>query len=664
MIFNHEKFLRLRSIVSSQDSLNVAFFCARLKKGYGVDLVVATQAQYLAAWGHKVKIYTLVNDGFFTSSFSQIGNIEVITLSTFRLNSTVSKIVCDVAIAHTDPFFELVLKMNSYVTKIAWDYGEPPPELFPEQVEQRKAQKEFRRLHHHLYHKAIAISNFVKEDMGLTKADVVYCGSDHLIIEHPQYEKLRGKLANLASSRGYSPNCLDKPFLLCVSRLGEIYSRYKGTNDLQELSRLTNMPIVLVGKSDTYKDVKHFKEQGLICIENPSNEQLISAYLDCSACVSLSRWEGYNLPLVEAIAVGRMSFALDLGAHKETGAKVASNINELSQVILDDLQRADQYTPPKTLYSWKENSHKLNSIIYETRLKHLSTILGDNSKTFVLPIINKTTLPRIKKLQSKANNYSLYFSNLQKLDLSILILSKDKINLLKPCLESIKQTIQHINYEILIGDTGSELSDTELYYKSIKDPVFYLGKYNFSIGNNYLASQARGRYILLLNNDTEAILPSIPEVIRVFEANQNQIGAVGCKLLYPNLRIQHAGVFICRHEPYKYIPEHVNKNCKSADHKVVCSQIVPAVTGACLFTNRQLFLDVGGLDSVYQEECQDIDYCFKLRDKYGLYSYYYADSTWIHKEGRTRSAKENLQDRNIFITRWQNFIDNNSLYSS
>lgn len=664
MSLNLGQFRKLRSLLSTRDSLDVAFFCARLLKGFGVDLVVAMQAQYLAAWGHRVRIYTLANDNFFAQDFARVGNISVTVLPPTQLESRLKNIVCDVAIAHTDPFFGLVLNsLPPYVTKIAWDYGEPPPELFPGEEAARRAQIEFRRANHYLFHKTVAISEFVKRDMRLEQAEVVYCGSDHLLLANLKYPKLSGRITELAIAKGYPPDCLKRPFLLCVSRLAPIYRNYKGTNDLAELSRLTGMPILLVGKSDSPDDVTHFKNQGLICLDNLSSEELLSAYLDCTACVSLSKWEGYNLPLVEAMILGRPAFALDLGAHPETGAQVAPDIPSLAALIKQQLASSDPYLPPPQLCSWRDNAQKLNNLLYETRLRHLAASLGESVKPFVRKLHSKTTLHRIRKLESKYTRTRFTYLKPEQIDLSILILSKDRVDLLQPCLESLQTALAGIQYEVLIGDTGSESATTEAYYKTLIHQVHYLGKYNFSSGNNDLARHARGKYLLLLNNDTEAILPSIKNIISALANPDNKIGVAGAKLVYPDFLIQHAGVYICPHEPYRYVGQHVYKNFGSADPHVLHSKIVPAVTGACLFTPKELFLRVGGLDTIYQEECQDIDYCFKLREQYGLHSYYCAESTWIHKEGRTRSVKESSNDRETFLERWKGFIDTYNLFS-
>ena len=496
--------LRLIIILKNHTSLDIALFCCRLLKGYGVDLVVSNQAKYLASWGNKVTIYTLVKDDFIEKSLTRFGNIKVEVVSIQDLSKLPNKVTCDVAIAQTDPFFDLVLQLNPCITKIAWDHGEPNPEFFPEEMARRKAQKEVRKNNHLLYHKTVAISEFIKQDMGFTQADIVYCGSDHLLLQCPQYYQVQELIKTRAIQEGYSQEIFDKPFLLCVSRLGEIYRKYKGTDDLSQLRKLTNLPIMLVGKSDQPSDVEHFKNQGLICLDNLSNEELISAYLNCTAVVSLSTWEGYNLPLVEAISLGKMSFALDRGAHRETGAKVAATIEDLAKMILSNLEFVDNYQPPQTLYSWKDHVKQLNSIIYETRLQHLTTLLGDNSKKVIPFLIQRVTLPRIRKILQQ-NQSNLYLKPQTNPDISVLILSKDKIELLKPCLDSIFKTFSNINYEVIIGDTGSEKPETEAYYYSIPHQVIYLGKYNFSQGNNDLVHYAKGKYLLLLNNNTESL---------------------------------------------------------------------------------------------------------------------------------------------------------------
>jgi GT2 family glycosyltransferase len=271
------------------------------------------------------------------------------------------------------------------------------------------------------------------------------------------------------------------------------------------------------------------------------------------------------------------------------------------------------------------------------------------------------TASRIKQCQSAIRTFPRPAP--KSLDLSILILTKDRIDLLQRCLDSLSDTWVDASYEILIGDTGSTSALTTDFYRSVSHPVFYQGSYNFSRGNNDLARRAHGQYLLLLNDDTEAILPGVARIIQTFRQQRNEIGAIGAKLLYPDFRVQHAGIFICAVPPYRNVGEHVYKFCWNSDPKVNESRIVPAVTGACLFTPRDLYLDSGGLDEAYEEECQDVDYCFKLRQKHGLHAYFCAQSVWIHKEGSTRTAKENSADRELFIDRWRQLIEQEDLYT-
>ena len=120
--------------------------------------------------------------------------------------------------------------------------------------------------------------------------------------------------------------------------------------------------------------------------------------------------------------------------------------------------------------------------------------------------------------------------------LSIIIPNKDHVDDLKKCIESVENRSVYRNFEFVIVENNSIEEETFAYYKELekRDNVtvlYYKGEFNYSRINNFGVAQAKGEYILLLNNDTEMIEPeSIKEMLDV--CMRPDVGIVGAKLLY------------------------------------------------------------------------------------------------------------------------------------
>ncbi len=198
--------------------------------------------------------------------------------------------------------------------------------------------------------------------------------------------------------------------------------------------------------------------------------------------------------------------------------------------------------------------------------------------------------------------------------ISIIIPFKDKAELLQSCIESILQKTTYQDYEIILIDNESAEKSTLEYLETLKNNFkISIHKYdklfNFSAINNFAAKKAGGEYLLFLNNDTEVVSENwLEEMLKLFE--DEKVGAVGAKLLYPNGKIQHIGVEI---HP-EHGPVHTARMQEEDSVDFASPRECLAVTGACLMTRKRLFLETGGFDEENLPIAyNDIDYCFKLR---------------------------------------------------
>jgi len=169
--------------------------------------------------------------------------------------------------------------------------------------------------------------------------------------------------------------------------------------------------------------------------------------------------------------------------------------------------------------------------------------------------------------------------------------------------------------------------------------------------NNLAVQEARGDYLLLLNNDTEIIHPEwLDELVRY--AQFPEVGAVGGKLLYPDNRIQHAGIFLND----KLVADHHGRFFPTSTTEYQSSHNtvheVEAVTAACLMVSRKHYNEVGGLDARYLPNGYgDVDFCLKLREK-GLTNIYTPYCFLYHHESATRGYEIEYFEKMIMFYRW------------
>src|SRR6185312_13808722 len=129
-----------------------------------------------------------------------------------------------------------------------------------------------------------------------------------------------------------------------------------------------------------------------------------------------------------------------------------------------------------------------------------------------------------------------------------IIPTRDRVELLRGCVESIREKTTYDNYEIIVADNGSVESETPEYFRSLKKAkaarvLAYNKPFNYSAINNFAVGKAKGSVVGLINNDIEVISPDwLSEMVSW--AVQPDIGCVGAKLYYGNDTVQHAGVIL------------------------------------------------------------------------------------------------------------------------
>ena len=231
---------------------------------------------------------------------------------------------------------------------------------------------------------------------------------------------------------------------------------------------------------------------------------------------------------------------------------------------------------------------------------------------------------------------------------SILVPTRNQLGFLQRCIESVIEKTKYPAYEIIVIDNDSDDPDTCRYLDAIASRAAELGGrlrvvrqpglFNFSAMNNAAARVARGDYLLLLNNDTAALHDDwLDEMMS--HAVRPDVGIVGAKLLFPDGKIQHAGVILGMRGPAEH--PFINRPPEDRGYfgRAQLVQNLSAVTGACLLVRKSAYDQVGGLDEDdFKVSYNDIDLCLKVRES-GLRIVFTPYALLLHEGSASQKGK-------------------------
>ena len=235
---------------------------------------------------------------------------------------------------------------------------------------------------------------------------------------------------------------------------------------------------------------------------------------------------------------------------------------------------------------------------------------------------------------------------------SILIPNKDQLQTLKKCLKSIWEKTEYTNYEILIIENNSTEKETFEFYKRIDGRhhvrVLYWDKeFNYSAINNFGAAQAKGEYLLLLNNDTEVISKGWMKEL-LSHCQRPEVGMVGAKLYFPDNTIQSAGTIIGMGGMADHAFVNMDRKKSGYMHRASIQVDMSGVTAACAMVKRSVYEEVHGLEENLTVAFNDVDLGLKIVtagylivfDPYAELYHYESKSRGVNDEKKERHARE------------------------
>ena len=234
--------------------------------------------------------------------------------------------------------------------------------------------------------------------------------------------------------------------------------------------------------------------------------------------------------------------------------------------------------------------------------------------------------------------------------IDIIIPTRDRVELLRTCIESVERRTTYPNYRIIILDNDSREPETLRYFATSPHQVVACpGPFNYAKIVNRGVHHASGEFVVTLNNDTVVLTPSWLEQM-VGLAALRDVGVVGVSLIEPDGRHEHDGFVIA---PY---PQHLRAgvNYYANDQFINSVRDVCAVTGAVQMIERAWWQSLHGMDEELRVVMNDVDLCLRSELE-GRHVVFTPDVELVHAAGSSRGDLDPLTDRNRFIRRWDIF---------
>ena len=407
----------------------------------------------------------------------------------------------------------------------------------------------------------------------------------------------------------------------------------------------------------------------------------INELMNLADCyVSLHRSEGFGLTIAEAMALGKPVIATEYSANLDFMTRDNSFLvpSELVEI------RQDVGPYPKG-YLWAEPSladaARLMRYIFENR--ELGKAVGRRAQADVLSQLNPKAVGekirnRLESIQAqhspreskrtKPQASALHDENpLTRTEphassevasakmhppvCSIVMPVHNNSALTCQCLDALLASPAAISAEMIVVDDGSTDGAEEALRRYGNKIHLVARKTNagFATACNQGAAAARGsEFLVFLNNDTVPQPGWLDALVR-HARNYPQAAIVGSKLLFPDGRIQHAGVVICQDRR----PRHIYAGFPAEHPAVNRSRKFKAVTAACMLTRRDFFNAVGGFDTAFTNGYEDTDLCLRAGEQ-ALDVHYCHESVLIHLQSATRwdRPEEEAKNSALYMSRW------------
>ncbi len=246
----------------------------------------------------------------------------------------------------------------------------------------------------------------------------------------------------------------------------------------------------------------------------------------------------------------------------------------------------------------------------------------------------------------------------KRVDLSIIIVNWNTRELLAQCLQSLEDTIRDISFKVWVVDNGS--SDGSVAMVRERFPRVHIIANEENVGfvraNNQALPHCQGRYVLLLNSDTQVLPGSLNKTVQFMDEHP-RAGIMGVRLLNPD------GTFQASYTPFPTLwreflilsglgrwlvrptfPSYGPQVERGAQH------IEGYLEGAYLMARREAVDEVGGLDEHIFMYAEDVDWCYRFYQA-GWEVWYLPDAPIIHYGGQSSKKRRGRMEAELYRSR-------------
>ena len=249
-------------------------------------------------------------------------------------------------------------------------------------------------------------------------------------------------------------------------------------------------------------------------------------------------------------------------------------------------------------------------------------------------------------------------------DISIIIINYNSFGLLKNCLKSISIHFQNENSEVIVIDNASTEGDVKDVTKQFENIKLIKNKKNvgFAAANNQGIKLASGKYILLLNNDTELVEDSVSKVYQFLESTSEKL-FIGCKLVNQDKTHQESvsdfpallNTFMESFFLYKIFPQKKVFNKFYLNYKNITEPVeTDVIKGAFMFCDAESLKKLGGFDERFFFYSEEVDLCKRFKESGGKVIYFPLTSIY-HYEGSGSATNLWFRFKNLGIAKIQYF---------
>ena len=336
----------------------------------------------------------------------------------------------------------------------------------------------------------------------------------------------------------------------------------------------------------------------------------------------------------------------------------------------DLILRATEHTDriehiPHVLYHWRTSTGSTAE-----SLRNKKYVL-DTAQRALQEHCERAGLPAIIEPGAIRGWWRARYAIAERHPVSIIIASGGNARILCKNLKSIFEKTTYQDYEIVVIDNSkaNEIEPLVGKFQNAGRHIRYMDwrnkPFNYSTINNAAARECKSPLLLFLNDDTSVIAPDwLGSMVEL--AARPDVGAVGAKLLYPNDRIQHAGVVMGLYDNCGHAFQGLNGSQLHYFGLSDCIRNVSAVTGACLMTAAQVFWKIGGFDEqAFAVAFNDVDLCLRIAGL-GYRILYTPYALLHHHEAFSKTAKDFTPHPNEVAGmqyKWRDVIKSDPFYN-